>query len=106
MTRVAIANGRIVQYFDSGRPAAPLKPPVRAAGYLYHRGGVIRFGKLTMNDADLEIVGDRPGTFDFFQREYLKQLVNGYSKTTATKGLVAHMADYSRFASETTRTEN
>jgi hypothetical protein len=106
VTRVAIANGRIVQYFDSGRPAAPLKPPVRAAGYLYHRGGVIRFGKLTMNDADLEIVGDRPGTFDFFQREYLKQLVNGYSKTTATKGLVAHMADYSRFASETTRTEN
>ncbi len=26
-----------------------------------------------------------------------KQLVAGYSKTTAAKGLVAHMADYSRF---------
>jgi len=106
VTKVVIANNKIVQYFDSGRPVAPLKPPVRAAGYLYHRGGVIRFGKLTMNDADLEIVGDRPGTFDFFQREYLKQLVNGYSKTTASKGLVAHMADYSHFTSRTARVED
>jgi hypothetical protein len=52
-----------------------------------------------MNDADLEIVGDRPGVFEFYQREYLKQLVAGYSKTTPAKGLVAHMADYSRFRS-------
>jgi hypothetical protein len=52
-----------------------------------------------MNDADLEIVGDRPGVFEFFQREYLKQLVAGYSKTTPANGLVAHMADYSRFRS-------
>ena len=99
VSRVAIAGGKIVQYFDSGHALAPLNPPVRSGGYLYHRGGVLRFGKLTMNDADLEIVGDRPGTFEFFQREYLKQLVSGYSKTTASKGLVAHMADYSHFVS-------
>jgi hypothetical protein len=105
VSRVAIADGKIVQYFDSGRPAAPLKPPVRASGFLYHRGGVLRFGKLTMNDADLEIVGDKSGTFDFFQREYLKQLVNGYSKTTASNGLVAHMADYSHFESNATRSQ-
>ena len=49
-----------------------------------------------MNDADLEIVGDRPGVFDFFQREYQKQLVAGYSKNTPANGLVAHMVDYSR----------
>jgi hypothetical protein len=52
-----------------------------------------------MNDADLEIVGDRPGVFTFFQREYKKQLVAGYSKNTAANGLVAHMVDYSRFQS-------
>ena len=74
-----------------------LKPPLSTSGYIYHRGGVLRFGKLTMNDADLEIVGDRPGVFDFFQKEYLKQLVAGYSKTTAAKGLIAHMWDYSHF---------
>jgi len=51
-----------------------------------------------MTDAD-QIVGDRPGTFDFFQREYKRQLVAGYSKNTLANGLVAHMVDYSRLQS-------
>ena len=97
VTRVSIADGKIVQVFDSGRHPAPLSPPFRSAAYLYQRGGILRFGKLTMNDADLEIVGDRPDVFDFFQREYQKQLVAGYSKNTTANGLVAHMLDYSHF---------
>jgi hypothetical protein len=48
-----------------------------------------------MNDADLEIVGDRPGIFEFYQQEYLKQLIAGYSKSTPAKDLIAQMADYS-----------
>jgi hypothetical protein len=35
--------------------------------------------------------------FDFFQREYQKQLVAGYSKNTPANGLVAHMVDYTHF---------
>jgi len=97
VTRVSIVGGKIVQFFDSGRHPAALKPPFPSYAYIYPRGGVIRFGKLTMHDADLEIVGDRPGVFDFFQREYQKQLIAGYSKNTPANGLVAHMADYSRF---------
>jgi hypothetical protein len=97
VTRVAIQNGKIVQYFDSGRHSRALQPPFAASAYIYHHGGVIRFGKLTMTDADLELVGDRRGAFDFFQKEYEKQLVPGYSKSTASKGLVAHMLDYSHF---------
>ena len=97
VTRVAIQNGKIVQYFDSGRHLPTLNPPFTSDAYIYHRGGVLRFGKLTMNDADLEIVGDRPGMFDFFQKEYQKQLVAGYSKSTAANGLVSHMLDYSHF---------
>jgi len=93
---VAIAGDEMVLTFQSGRHSAPLKPPFATGAYIYHRGGVLRFGKLTMNDADLEIVGDRPDVFDFFQREYKKQLVAGYSKNTAANGLVAHMVDYSR----------
>jgi hypothetical protein len=99
VTRVTIADGKIVQFFDSGHHYAALIPALKTAAYIYDRGGVLRFGKLTMNDADLEIVGDRPGFFDFFQREYEKQLVAGYSKNTPAKGLVAHMVDYSRFHS-------
>lgn len=102
VSRASIDGGKVVQHFDSGRHLAPLKPPFPAGAYIYHRGGVVRFGKLTMQDADLEIVGDRPGAFNFFQREYLKQLVAGYSKSTANKGLVAHMIDYSRVGSTRT----
>ena len=97
VTRVTIENGKIVQFFDSGRHAAALRPPLETGAYIYHRGGILRFGKLTMTDADLEIVGDRPGVFDFFQKEYKKQLVAGYSKNTPNQGLVAHMVDYSYF---------
>jgi hypothetical protein len=97
VTRVSIAGGKIVQFFDSGRHLAPLNPSWKAAAYIYHRGGILRFGKLTMTDADLEIVGNRPNVFDFFQREYQKQLVAGYSKNTPANGLVAHMVDYTHF---------
>jgi hypothetical protein len=97
VTRVEIRDGKIVQYFDSGKHLPPLTPSLATTAYIYHRGGVLRFGRLTMNDSDLEIVGDRPGAFDFFQKQYLKQLTAGYSKSTAANGLVAHMWDYSHF---------
>jgi hypothetical protein len=100
VTQVSIVGDELILTFGSGRHLAPLKPPFPTAAYIYHRGGVLRFGKLTMEDADLEIVGDRPGVFYFFQREYKKQLVAGYSKNTPANGLVAHMADYSRFQSK------
>lgn len=98
VTRVGIVDGKIVQVFDSGRHLPVLNPPFQSAAYIYDRGGTLRFGKLLMDDADLEIVGDKPKVFDFFQREYLKQLVPGYSKTTPSNGLVAHMLDYSHFS--------
>jgi hypothetical protein len=97
ITRVGIVGGKLVQYFDAGRRLPALKPPHRSTAYIYHRNGILRFGKLTMHDADLQIVGDKPGFFEFFQREYLKQLVAGYSKNTASGALISHMADYSRF---------
>jgi hypothetical protein len=98
VTNVSIEGNKIVEVFESGRHPEALVPPVRAAAYIYHRGGVLRFGKLTMNDADLEIVGDKPARFDFFLREYQKQLIAGYSKNTAAGGLIAHMVDSSRFS--------
>jgi hypothetical protein len=103
VVQVGISGGKIVQVFGSKRQDPELTPPLRGAGYIYHRGGILRFGKLTMNDADLEIVGDRPGVFDFFQREYKKQLVAGYSKNTPSNGLIAHMVDYSRFQASSPR---
>jgi hypothetical protein len=97
VTQVSIKDGKIVQTFNSGRHSEALRPPFTTQPYIYHRGGVLRFGKLIMEDADLELVGDR-GTpfFDFFLREYKSQLIPGYSKNTASNGLIVHMVDYSR----------
>jgi hypothetical protein len=106
VSRVSIGNGKIIQFFDSGRRSPVLAPPLPSAAYIYNRGGLLRFGKLTMNDADLEIVGDRSGIFEYSPHEYLKQLVAGYSKTTQAKGIVAHVADYSRFRSYPAATRN
>lgn len=53
---------------NASYPAA-LTPPPPLRAYVYHRGGILRFSKLTMNDADLDIVGDRPREFSFLQKE-------------------------------------
>ena len=65
-----IQGDRVVLPFESGT-ARTLIPPYKASSYLYHRGGVLRFGKLTMNDTDLEIVSEsQVSPFEFSLLEY------------------------------------
>jgi hypothetical protein len=76
-----IEGAQLVQVFGSSEPARPLSPPRPRANYLYFRHGLLRFGKLTMSDADLELVDADPrDPFDFFAARYQGQLVAGYSK--------------------------
>ena len=64
---------------------------------MYDRGGVLRFGKLTMTDTDMELIDqDTADPFDFFQDRYKDQLVAGYSKNTPEQGLKVFMPDYHR----------
>jgi hypothetical protein len=106
LASVVIRGDRLVETFvpDPTRGAEPLHLPVSARNYLYFVGSVLRFGKLTMNGADLMLVDQDPKTpFDFFPREYLTQLVAGYSKTTASGGLIAYMPDYTKVRREPSR---
>ena len=97
ITAVHVEGTNIVQSFGSDRPAEQMRLPEAAANYIYHRGGILRFGKLTMTDTDLEIVDQNPkNPFDFSLPEYNRQLVAGYSKNTPTHGLVVHMPDFSQ----------
>jgi hypothetical protein len=97
VTAVSIAGDTITQVFGSRSRATPLNPPVKTGNYIYHRGGVLRFGKLTMNDADLEIVGENTnGNFDFFLDNYNRQLVAGHSQNTPSQGLIVYMPDYAQ----------
>jgi hypothetical protein len=76
-----------------GRPKTLPEPSSK--NYVYFHGGIVRFGKLTMTDADLQLVdADSTDPFDFFPAQYLKQLVAGYSRTIERGGLKVLMPDY------------
>ncbi len=65
-----------------------------ARNFMYFRGGRLRFGKLTMDDTDLQIIDADPADpFLFSLAQYSRQLVAGYSKTMPDKGLVTFMPD-------------
>jgi hypothetical protein len=99
----AAVNGGRLQMKMSGPgqppPRLPTLPLPSARNYLYFFGGSIRFGKLTMSDADMQLIDADPSTpFDFFPGRYEAQLVAGYSRNTKRKGLQVYMPDYSRAA--------
>jgi len=104
ITSVRVQDDEIIQTFGTPgvRVAAPSKSSkgsnyVAGANFIAYRGGVLRFGKLTMNNADMRLVDSSPADpFDFFPDHYKDQLVAGYSKTTAAGGLVVYMVDYNK----------
>jgi hypothetical protein len=97
---VEVSDSEIVQVFQppAGTEVRPLSvPDPKAANYMYYRGNILRFGKLTMHDTDLLILDAVPeDPFDFFLDEYKAQLVAGYSRTRADEGLTVVMQDYKR----------
>jgi hypothetical protein len=100
LNSVAVAGNRLTMHMvgPGAPPARPSTLPLPSArNYLYFFGGSIRFGKLTMSDADMQLIDADPRTpFDFFPARYEAQLVAGYSRNTPRKGLQVFMPDYSR----------
>jgi hypothetical protein len=89
---VAIEGDRLVQFFGA---AAPHQSGTR--NYMHFTGGTIRFGKLTMHDADLSLIDADPSDpFEFSLERYKEQLVAGYSKTTPSFGLDVFMPDITK----------
>ncbi len=97
VTSLAVKNGRIYQVFGNSAAADSSRlrrPDTTAANYLYFRRGTLRFGKLTMAEADLYIVDDDPSDwFDFSLPGYFAQLVAGSHRTTPSDGLIVRMPD-------------
>jgi len=97
ITAVRIEGDEIIQTFGTVGTLPAGKPS--AANYMAYRGGVLRFGKLTMNDTDMRLIDADPSDpFDFFPDHYQDQLVAGYSKTTVTGGLLVYMPDYDKIS--------
>jgi hypothetical protein len=62
---------------------------------MFYRGKILRFGKLTMVDSDLQIVdGDPSDPFDFYLAHLNEQLVAGQSRNQADFGLLTVLPDY------------
>jgi hypothetical protein len=97
---VEVNDSEIVQVFrPAGEPRAdPLTPPLpKAENYMFFRGGVLRFGKLTMDDTDLMIEDADPrDPFDFWLDRYNEQLVAGTSRNTRDHGLIVEMPDFGK----------
>jgi hypothetical protein len=69
----------------------------QAGNYMAFRHSDLRFGKLTMYDADLVMIDMDPrDPFDFFLDHYQEQLVEGYSKSTPQYGLRVYTRDYNK----------
>jgi hypothetical protein len=100
LVRVDVENQVIVLEFKSSDESG--KQTVIASGcggrnYLAFKGGSVRFGRLTMNDTDLELIDADPADpFDFAIDHYNDQLVAAYSKMTRKGGLCVHMPDYNK----------
>ena len=93
-----VEGNAVVQVFGDG-VRRRLTPLAVSRNYIYWRGGSLAFGKLTMTATDLELVDMDPSDpFDFSVDEWNDQLVAGYSKTTAARGLKAHMPDHNDLA--------
>jgi hypothetical protein len=96
---VEIGNGEIRQIFGASERRGAI-PPLRPAdpsaeNYMFYRGHVLRFGKLTMADADLQIVDADPNDpFDFYLSHLNDQLVAGKSQNQPDLGLKTTMPDY------------
>ncbi|MGD0778447.1 MAG: hypothetical protein ABSC05_37175 [Candidatus Solibacter sp.] len=95
ISSVRIEGDEIVQTF--GQQKKGWRPQMPHANYMAYRGGVLRFGKLTMTDTDMRLIdADPTDPFDFFPDHYNEHLVAGYSKTTASGGLLVYMPDYNK----------
>jgi len=98
LTSIVVGDGEIRQTFGAapGQDVTPLRTPTAGTpNYMYFRHGTLRFGKLTMANADLLIVdADPANNFDFSLDRYNDQLVAGHSASTSALGLVVHMPDF------------
>jgi hypothetical protein len=73
-----------------------------SGNYMAFRGNRVRFGKLTMENADLAVIDlDAKDPLDWDQDSYKDQLVAGYSKTTVQFGLRAYVKDFGKLPKST-----
>lgn len=93
VSSVQVMGDQVIQIF--GRPGR-LSREI-AGNYMSYRGGELQFGKLKMENSDMDLIDLNPQDwFDFYLDHYREQLSAGYTKITPQFGLRVHMRDYGK----------
>lgn len=95
MTTIRVLGDSLVQTF--GDPDKKSTNRFANGSYMAYQGNRLRFGKLTMTDADIALFDlETGGPLDFYLDRYQDQLVSGYTKITPTFGLRAYVKDFNK----------
>jgi hypothetical protein len=95
VTAVRVEKNSIIQTFGGSDAKADAKLP--PGNYMSYKGNRLRFGKLTMDDADITIYDTTPADpMDFFLDHYKEQLAEGYTKITVGFQLRVFMKDFEK----------
>lgn len=95
VTAAHVEGNEVVETFGGEGAPGPLSvPDPKQANFMFFRGGTLRFGKLIMVDAEMQVVDlDPRDPFKFDLDRYTSQLVAGYSRTLPDRGLEIYMRD-------------
>jgi hypothetical protein len=104
---VRVDGDEVVQAFGEKEPharvAALVPPDTNVKNYMFYKGGTLRFGRLLMLDAEMQITDlDPEEVFRFDLSRYNAQLVAGYERTLADGGLEVWMRDVDKLGEATT----
>jgi hypothetical protein len=104
---VRVNGNEVVQAFGKTEPhvrvQALVPPDTSVKNYMFYKGGTLRFGRLLMLDAEMQITDlDPEEVFRFDLSRYNAQLVAGYERTLADGGLEVWMRDVDKLGTSTT----
>ena len=104
---VRVAGDEVVQAFGKtkshARMQALVPPDTNVKNYMFYKGGTLRFGRLLMLDAEMQITDlDLEEVFRFELSRYNAQLVAGYERTLADGGLEVWMRDVDKLGTSAT----
>ena len=95
VTAIRIEGDSIVQTFG-GSDTNPVEKP-QNANYMSYKGNRLRFGKLTMTDADIVLYDMDPNDpLDFYLDHYKEQIAAGYTKITTSFQLRVYLKDFDK----------
>ena len=96
LSAIKIDNGEIALTFGK-KAEKPIASVCGGKNFISFQGGTVKFGRLTMTNAMLELVdADPQDSYDFALAHYVEQLAAGYVKSLKSGAMCAHTPDFNK----------